>query len=133
MISTTLIYPDDVVVDTYYKDGQGINQLRALDEMAAALGIQAQLEVAPDNAQNAIHISGTQEPYLSLSLFHVTDSKHDKTLRFEALGNESFVNDDPALTALLSQRGIWYLELRGADNDWRLRQRIVTPIRRLEF
>lgn len=133
MVSTAMLYPDDVVVDTYYRDGQGINQLRALDEMAIALGVKATLELNVDGQAPIIELTGSDEPYLTLALFHVTDSAQDRTLRFTALSDTRFVGDEPMLHTLLSQRGVWYVELRGADNDWRLRRRIQTPLERLEF
>lgn len=126
MVATALVYPDDVVVDTYYKDGQGINQLRDLDEAALALNIAATLRVNEDNGSR-IRLTGSEEAYLQLSLFHVTDSKQDLVLRFDAVDDE-FVSAHDSLQNLFAQRGVWYLELRGADNDWRLRRRIETPI-----
>jgi len=133
MFSTAIFYPDDVVVDTYYKDGQGINQLRALDEMAVALDINASLLLDSDGQTSTIFLSGSDEPYLSLELFHVSDSAQDLSLRFDAKSNTEFVADETVLRTLFSQRGVWYIELRGADNDWRLRRRIVTPLARLDF
>lgn len=131
MVTTALVYPDDVVVDTYYKDGQGINQLRDLDELALALNITASLQVGQNNTSR-IQLTGSEEPYLQLSVFHVTDSNQDFVLRFDAVDGE-FVSAHDSLQNLFAQRGVWYLELRGADNDWRLRRRIETPIRTLEF
>jgi len=133
MVSTALIYPDDVVVDTYYKDGQGINQLQALDEMALTLGIKASLELNTASQGQEIHITGTEEPYLTLAIFHVTDSKQDRRIRFTPLSDTVFVSEDDFFTTMSSQRGVWYLELRGADNDWRLRRRVQTPLERLDF
>ena len=132
MVTIALIYPDDVVVDTYYKDGQGINQLRDLDETALALNLKAALSVGTELGQSHIQFSGTEEPYLQLSLFHVTDSKQDLSLRFTAQDGE-FVSTHDSLRSILATPGVWYLELRGADNDWRLRRRVVTPLTTLEF
>ncbi len=133
MFSTALLYPDDVVVDTYYKDGQGINQLRALDEMAVALDIQASLMLNDDSQSATILLTGSEEPYLTLELFHVSDSAQDISLMFTASTNERFVANESTLQSIFAQRGVWYVELRGADNDWRLRRRIETPLDRLDF
>ena len=133
MFSTAMLYPDDVVVDTYYKDGQGINQLRALDDMALALGIQATLDIGNDQQAARIQLTGSSEAYLTLALFHVTDSAQDRTLTFNSQSDTLFVADEPILRSLFAQRGVWYIELRGADNDWRLRRRSQTPIPLLEF
>lgn len=132
MVTTALIYPDDVVVDTYYKDGQGINQLRDLDEAALALNIKATLSVGDRLGQSRIQLTGTDEPHLQLALFHVTDSKQDLSLRFTSQEG-GFVSTHDSLQSLFASPGVWYLELRGADNDWRLRRRIVTPLSTLEF
>lgn len=133
MVTTALLYPDDVVVDTYYKDGQGINQLRDLDEAALALNIEAKLRVGDSGSgQSHIQLTGSDEPYLQLSVFHVTDSSQDFSLRFTAQDGE-FISNHDSLRSLFAEAGVWYMELRGADNDWRLRQRIVTPLTAMEF
>lgn len=133
MISTATLYPDDVVVDTYYKDGQGINQLRELDDTAHALGLRAALSHDETTGSTQLHLSGTEEAWLQLSLFHVTDSAQDRSVRFRAQGAGDFVSEETFLNTLFADRGVWYLELRGVDGDWRLRQRIETPIRTLEL
>lgn len=104
MITTALIYPDDVVVDTYYKDGQGINQLRDLDEAAVALNIKATLNLGDGREQSHIQLSGSEEPYLQLALFHVTDSKQDLSLRFNLQDGE-FVSTQDSLRTLFCEPG----------------------------
>lgn len=131
MFVTALYYPDDVVVDTYYRDGQAINQLRALDDAARALGISASLELDAQGAR--LTLAGTQEPLLQLFLFQVTDSQADRVFLFQSEGGAVFQNPDATLARLLGAEGVWYLELRGADNDWRLRQRVVTPAEMVRF
>lgn len=131
MFMTALYYPDDVVADTYYRDGQAINQLRALDDTAHALGIQATLSL--DSARTTVQFSGTEEHELTLFVYHVTDSNADRSFLFLPTSAGVFAVDDDALAILLAERGVWYLELRGADNDWRLRQRIETPVDTVSF
>lgn len=131
MFVTALYYPDDVVVDTYYRDGQAINQLRALDDAAHALGVTATLQFDAQGAR--LLLNGTEEPQLHLFLYHVTDSNADRSFLFQAAGAGQYVASDATLATLLSGRGVWYLELRGADNDWRLRQRIVSPVQEVVF
>jgi len=82
MFVTALYYPDDVVVDTYYRDGQAINQLRALDDAAAAMGIAATVTADAQGAR--LQLRGTDEPQLQLFLYHVTDSNADRTFPFSA-------------------------------------------------
>lgn len=133
MIGTASLYPDDVVVDTYYKDGQAINQLLELDHTAQALGLRASLRHDSSSGETIIRLRGTQEQWLQLSVFHVTDSAQDFSVRLQARGEGNYSSQDSRLEALFSTRGIWYLELRGVDNDWRLRQRIETPVETLEL
>lgn len=131
MFVTALYYPDDVVVDTYYRDGQAINQLRALDDAAHSLGIEATLEIASTHTR--LVLSGTEEPELHLFLYHVTDSNADRSFLFLPAEEGTFASAEDSLASLLAARGVWYLELRGADNDWRLRQRIATPVTTVSF
>jgi len=131
MVVTALYYPDDVVVDTYYRDGQAINQLRALDDTARDLGINATLTIG--TLQSRLQFAGTEEPELTLFLYHVTDSDADRSFLFQPSNDGTYATDDNSLAALLTSRGVWYLELRGADNDWRLRQRIETPVENVSF
>lgn len=133
MISLALFFPDDVVVDTYYRDGQGINQLQDLDHAARALGLQATLSYDAASAVTHIHFSGTDEEFLQLAIFHVTDSQQDRSVQFVARGNGDYSSTEAFLTPLFTDKGVWYLELRGVDNDWRLRKRIASPVSGLEF
>lgn len=131
MFVTALYYPDDVVVDTYYRDGQAINQLRALDDAAAAMGIAATVTADAQGAR--LQLRGTDEPQLQLFLYHVTDSNADRTFLFLPDAGGAYETRDASLSALLGERGVWYLELRGTDNDWRLRQRVITPAQIVSF
>ncbi len=137
MVVTALRYPDDVVADTYYRDGQGINQLRALDEMAHTLGLSASLISSTADGRSQLLLSGGEEAVLQLFLYHVTDSGADRRYLFspKAQGSDEgiYESEDTTLPVLLAQRGVWYLELRGEQDNWRLRKRMETPIARLEF
>jgi len=137
MVMTALRYPDDVVADTYYRDGQGINQLRALDEMAHTLGLSASLISSAENGRSQLLLGGGEETVLQLFLYHVTDSSADRRYLFspraQSVYEGVYESEDGTLAALLAQRGIWYLELRGEQDNWRLRKRVETPVTRVEF
>ncbi len=139
MVVTALRYPDDVVADTYYRDGQGINQLRALDEMAHTLGLSASLIGTAENGHSQLFLRGGEETVLQLFLYHVTDSSADRRFLFSPKATDEGVcegvyeSEDDTLPALLAERGVWYLELRGEQDNWRLRKRVETPVTRLEF
>jgi hypothetical protein len=133
MVVTALRYPDDVVADTYYRDGQGINQLRALDEMAHTLGLSASLISSTADGRSQLLLSGDEEAVLQLFLYHVTDSGADRRYLFLPRTQGVYESADTTLPVLLAQQGVWYLELRGEQDNWRLRKRVETPTARLEF
>jgi hypothetical protein len=133
MVVTALRYPDDVVADTYYRDGQGINQLRALDEMAHTLGLSASLISSTEDGRSQLLLSGGEEAVLQLFLYHVIDSGADRRYLFLPRTQGVYESADTTLPVLLAQQGVWYLELRGEQDNWRLRKRVETPTARLEF
>jgi uncharacterized protein len=133
MLGIAMRYPDDVVVDTYYKDGKYINLVIALDEEASRRGLKASLSRNPHSESTQIHLNADTDDMLHLFAFHVTDSSEDREFLLVPGAGDSYVSADPALTAILESRGVWYLELRGDSNEWRLRRRVQTPVTELEF
>jgi len=131
MISTTLYFPDDLVVDNYYKDGMAINELLAQDEFAKALSIEVSLNSLTENRLE-LSIAGARDSAIAMSLFHVTDQSLD--ISFTLVPEEGYLYsvDSPDLN-VLGQKGVWYIELKGADSAWRVKQRIETPITFLEI
>jgi hypothetical protein len=118
----------------------------ALDDAAVSRGLSAQLTV--QGTLINLQLTGDDAPYLSeeaLSLFvyHVTDNTLDQTFIFapdsdQVLADQGFyepvsTEDVTALQILLAQNTSWYLEIRGVDNNWRLRQRITTPLQEVRF
>jgi len=154
MISTALIYPDDLVVDNYYKEGMAINRTLAMDAKAVALGVTAVTEVRPGGIVT-LALVGASDAVVTASLFHVTDRAKDQFVvlyrevdspyvdnpdvdNLSANANLSqqtqrYTGQDTFMATSLSSPGIWYLELRGSEQPWRVRQRIQTPIRVLEI
>jgi len=169
MISTALIYPDDLVVDNYYKEGMAINRTLLMDAKAVALGVTTVIEVRP-GGMVTLALAGASDAVVTASLFHVTDRAKDQFVvlypeiespeierpeiespEIDSPDVDSFGVDNPSANANLSQQtrtytgqdtsmatslsspGIWYLELRGSEQPWRVRQRIQTPIHVLEI
>jgi hypothetical protein len=164
MISTALIYPDDLVVDNYYKEGMAINRTLLMDAKAVALGVTTVIEVRP-GGMVTLALAGASDAVVTASLFHVTDRAKDQFVvlypeiespeiespEIDSPDVDSFGVDNPSASANLSQQtrtytgqdtsmatslsspGIWYLELRGSEQPWRVRQRIQTPIHVLEI
>ena len=159
MISTALIYPDDLVVDNYYKEGMAINRTLLMDANAVALGVAAVIDVRP-GGMVTLALVGASDAVVTASLFHVTDRAKDQFVvlypEIESpeidspyvdnpdVGNPSasanlsqqtqrYTGQDTSMATSLSLPGIWYLELRGSEQPWRVRQRIQTPIHVLEI
>jgi hypothetical protein len=81
----------------------------------------------------------SREDALRLFVYHVTDNTRDAGLVLLPAVNTAglFELAEPAELAVMLQildsETSWYLDVRGANNDWRLRQRITTPLTGVSF
>jgi hypothetical protein len=131
------IHRDDLVVDTYYKDGMAINQRLSMDSRAKELNVQARLTELSD-ARLVFEIKNVSDSAVRLNLFHVASRAEDREVVLVPDGDpvdssSTYSIDNLELVSLLKTGGVWYLELAGADDQWRLRRRIVTPLVELEL
>ncbi len=125
MLNIAFHYPDDVVVDEYYKEGMAINERIADTELAVELGIAAQIYL--DGPRIRAEISGTEESLHQLNFHHVTDQNRDVAFNLIKQG-EYFVALEPnSIAADMGHRGIWYVDLVGVEQGWRLKTRLKTP------
>ena len=124
MITVALSIDSSMVTDDYSKQGRGIAMERSRDETARSMGLQARLDFSAKSANLTVDAdTGTTEyPYLILNLFHPTLTEYDRTIQFRPTGNGQY-------TATLNQPidGRWYFDLRGPDNDWRLKGEASLP------
>lgn len=115
---------DTMVSDDYSKEGRGINQEIARDLKAKELGVNADLAFE----DRAILLTVNTEhgsadfPYLVLNLFHPTLAQNDRTIQFRSDGNGHYTG-----SLLDDIDGRWYYELRGPDNQWRLKGEAWLP------
>jgi hypothetical protein len=122
--------PDDLVVDDYYKEGMGINRKLALDERARQLDARVVLTaVTGEGAVFDVPVGGDD---LVLSLFHVSDSNKDLKTDLTLQSGTIQTASSAELSAALQSHGVWYLEVR-SPGDWRVRQRIETPVTHVEL
>lgn len=137
LITTAINNPAILVVDNYYAEGRGINQSMALDDAAEDLQLSANLSVengAMTLQLNRAGTADTREDALRLFVYHVTDNLRDhEFLLLPALDQDGLFElvdaDEKTLMAdILASDTSWYLEVRGTNNDWRLRERITTPL-----
>ncbi|MDL0429875.1 FixH family protein [Marinobacter sp. TBZ242] len=126
-ITVALNTDNSMVTDDYSKEGRGINMEIARDQAAKDLGLRA--EMAFDEREISLTVDTNEGsadyPYLILNLFHPTIAERDRTVQFRAVGDGHY-------TASLNQsiEGRWYFDLRGPDNDWRLKGESNLPAER---
>ena len=124
MITVSLTIDSSMVTDDYSKQGRGIAMERARDETARSMGLQASLDFDTRSASLTVDADNgsTEYPSLVLNLFHPTLTEFDRTIQFRPTGNGHY-------TATLNQPidGRWYFDLRGPDNDWRLKGEASLP------
>jgi uncharacterized protein len=125
MITVAMNIDSSLVMDDYAKKGRGIALERARDETARAMGLEASLDFDSKSASLTMEAeNGTADfPYLVLQLYHPTLADRDRTIQFRPSGNGQY-------TASLNQPidGRWYFDLRGPDNDWRLKGEAYLPL-----
>ena len=126
IVLVALVFPDDVVVDDYYKDGMAINVRLDEEEKARALGIEV-LGMELLDRGLSVEIAGADEAGLELSLFHVTDKSSDwqAILTRQPSGLYSAGTDS---AAQLGKAGVWYVEISSQERGWKWRDRITTPL-----
>jgi len=128
MIYTALQYPDDLVIDNYYKEGKGINRSLDSDRLAEERQIRA---VWKSSRGNAFQLTNADDAAVVLNTYHVTDSNQDGQLILYPDDANVYSVDGDEISRLLSSKGVWYLEIKGAEVKWRLRKRVVTPVTEL--
>ncbi|MEP1216269.1 MAG: FixH family protein [Marinobacter sp.] len=123
-ITVALNTDNSMVTDDYSKEGRGINMEIARDQAAKDLGLSAEMAFKEREISLSMNTSeGTSDfPYLILNLFHPTIAERDRTIQFRAMGEGQYV-------ANLNQpiEGRWYFDLRGPDNNWRLKGESTLP------
>lgn len=136
MITTALYFPDDVVVDQYYKEGMAINERIADSENARSLGIEARVEIEGERV--TVEITGSSNSLHQLNFHHVTDENRDIELKLVKQGEHFVALDSLNLVNQMNLAGVWYIELVGVELDgieagWRLSRRVETPANHFEL
>lgn len=124
MIVVATNLDNSMVTDDYSKKGRAINMEIARDTKARELGLEARFEF--DKRLVSLDVSAAEGqadfPYLALNLFHPTLAGKDRTVQLRPIGEGKY-------EASLHQDidGRWYFDLRGPDNDWRLKGQASLP------
>ncbi|QLI80054.1 FixH family protein [Chitinibacter fontanus] len=107
---------DGLVSDSYYKDGQRINERLALDSQAANQGLNAQVILGDDQQSIRIMLNKEVNGPLELKLSHPTRVGVDQSLELQAIGNRMYAGKLAHPLAL--ER--WQIELSDQKSTWRL-------------
>ncbi len=131
------IHRDDLVVDDYYKDGMAINLQLSMDEKARSLDIHASLSFL-SSKRLSLTVKNARDSAIRINFYHVADSQKDRAAVLVPEGDSIdsmtvYSVDDADIASLLQSSGIWFVEIAGVDDSWRLRKRIETPVSRLEL
>lgn len=124
MITMAITSENSMVSDDYSKEGRGINLELARDERAVELGLKAELNFEEQTIRVNLqgHDVAGNVPYLVLNLFHPTLEGKDRTIQLSPVNEHAFSGMMPH-----EMNGRWYLDLRGPDNDWRLKGEVTLP------
>ena len=131
MITTTLYYPDDLIIDNYYKDGMAINKFLVQDELAQQMDVKVSLVSQSENYLE-LRVGNVEDSAILMNLFHVTSQADDISMILVPEEDYLYSVKSKSLK-ILGKKGIWYIELIGTDKPWRVKQRIETPLRSLEI
>ena len=131
MVLMIVRYPDDLVVDDYYKDGMSINLRLKMDNYAVENLLSAKIYPVTREAEGGykfrIETEHIVDAAIEMNLFHVTTKDLDQNHLLVPIGDNLYELEAPSLS-VLDEVGTWYIELRGADGRWRLRSRLKTPL-----
>lgn len=126
MVSLASVYPDDVVVDQYYKEGMAINERIADSENAKKLNIGAIIHL--DGPRLKVDIDGSVNSLHQLSFHHVTDQNRDVTINLVKQSDGFSAVQTTDIQKALSLPGVWYVDLESVEQEWRLSKRLETPV-----
>lgn len=117
LLTLALRSDDGLVVDDYYKQGLGINEVLDKKTHAAELGLRAQLTFSEDRkvVRVLVHGQSTQGAPLLLRFVHPTRAGEDQNLVLHAVGGVMYEGTVAALSA-----GRWHIVLEDEGATWRL-------------
>ncbi len=129
MFTLADVHRDDLVVDQYYRDGMAIKVTLSMDQLATRMKVEAVF--VEDASQVIFDVSNARDSAIELAFYHVASAARDHSILLVPESGQRYSSDDVRLLTMLKTPGVWYLEMRGTDEHWRLRQRVVTPVRKL--
>ena len=124
LLSVAMNQQVSMVSDDYYDEGMGINRELSRDVEAARLGMSAELRFRDDNTLEIQLYSDADQDWdgLQVELLHPTLGDRDQKLTAQSAGDNRYRVKVEQLI-----HGRWYLDVRDADNQWRLKGETVLP------
>jgi hypothetical protein len=107
---------DGLVVDDYYKQGLGINQILSRDQAALDGGYRATLAWRADSGRMRVVLAGAVlPPALQIHISHPTRPGLDQLVRLPRVGAGVY-----EAAAVAPSAGRWLVTLEDEDRSWRL-------------
>lgn len=134
MIIAATQYPDDTVVDNYYKEGLAINKKFSTRSSGYSVNVyRSDQELKTMIFDFIPSVKGA----VRLNVFHVTNKTKDMSVVLSQDSDGTLVSHDSFLYSTFMQPGVWYLEFVvqefvvkdfvNQEGTWRLNKRLVTP------
>ncbi len=108
---------DGLVVDDYYKQGRGINQILSRDQAALQRGYRATLAWRVDSGRMRVTLSGHGElpPTLRLLIVHPTRPGLDQVAQLDRIDAGLY-----EAAAAAPSAGRWLVTIEDDERNWRL-------------
>lgn len=120
LVTLAVRHADDLVSDNWYKDGRGINQDMAAEQMADSLNIRLELREQDGRlvARLTSQVSLPPPESLTLALRHPTMAERDQVFRLAHLNGADYQAEGSL------PRGRHIATLTPASGNWRVRREI---------
>ncbi|MFA5678128.1 MAG: FixH family protein, partial [Pseudomonas sp.] len=122
LLYVSLLNPDSMVRDNYYKEGRAINMHLGRDHLARELELQAQFSIDELTGDVALQLDGKLEQLpssLLLEIMSPTHAERDRSVQLRQISANHYAGQMPS-----SIQGRHYIDLsdptRPGEDGWRL-------------
>ncbi len=122
LLYVSLLNPDSMVKDNYYKEGRAINMHMGRDDLARELELSARFSIDELTGDVSLQLDGqlqTLPPRLLLEIMSPTHAERDRSLELRLVSANQYTGQLPS-----SIQGRHYIDLsdpsRPGEDGWRL-------------